>query len=203
MLTKKERLVNVLGGLNSDVVKLVTVTEQEALKKSRVTGFSTPHDLTTIKKYAVREHQFVGVNYEDMIKKLRFKEASLVAKVKKFIFGDKFKSQGTYVTPVTKNHAVFEHVKTHKQYLRSLSAIDAPVHAKYYDIVGRDITNDWKQLQEEFFTLSRSGKSQGLENPIRVNNTSLSNVKYIELERTGEVLYNELSNYTLKKLGLR
>ena len=202
MKTKREQLIDVLSGLDNEVVKIVTVTEQEALKKSRETGLPTPENLAVLKKYAVRHDQFVGTDYEKLVKKLRFKEAGFIKKVKKFIFGDGFKSQGTYTFPVTENQAVLEHTKTHKQYLRTLSAMDAPVESRYYDVDNTDVTDQWKSLQQEYFKLNYKNKSQGLDNPLRVNNTGLTNVKYIELS-DGTVIYNELSNHTLKKLGVR
>jgi len=201
MLTKQQQLVDVLSKLDNEIVRVVTVTDQKPLKKSRLTGLETPDNLIDVKKYAVREKQFVGVNYEKMVKKFRWKESSIIGKVKKFFTGDKFKSRGTYVFPVTENHAVMEHVKTHKQYFRTLSTPNSPVHSKYYDNTGNDITDQWKNLREEYFKLSYLNKSQELETPVIVNNTTLSNVKYIETE-DGIVLYNDLSKRTLGKLGL-
>jgi len=203
MQTKREQLTEVLSKLEDEMVKIVTVTSQDALKKSRETGLPTPQELTTIKKYAVRENQFIGSNYEKMVKKMRFSEAGFLGKVKKFICGDKFEAQGTYTFAVTKNGAVLEHKTTHKQYLRTLSVIDAPVDSHYYDMNNDDITELFKDLQKNYFSLPSKNKSQGLENPLRVNNTTLTNIKYIEVEDTGEVLYNELSDHTLRKLELR
>ena len=94
MNTKREQLVEVLKKLDNETIKIVTVTSQVALKKSRTTGLETPEDLREIKKYALRENLFVG-EYSKFIKKMRFKEASVIEKIKKLFTGDDFKAQVT------------------------------------------------------------------------------------------------------------
>lgn len=204
MKTKRDQLIDALSKLSNESVRMVTDTDEVANKKSRLTGDETPEELRVVQKLALRENIFIGIDYTKLIKKMRFKEASVIEKVKKVFKGDDFKAKDTYVRPITENCAVFENTKTRRQYVRGYSPNDAPVHAKYYDKNNKDITDYWKELRAEFFKKKDyKNKSQGLEDPIRVNNFSISNIKYIEREDTGEVLYNELSKTTLDKLGLR
>jgi hypothetical protein len=202
MLTKQEQLISALGSLNNAEVRVVTVTRKTPLKKSRLTKDVTPPSLVKTKKYALRDNQLIGMDYEELVKKMRFKEASLIEKVKKFFLGDEFKAQGTYTEPITDNGAVLRHKGKGTVYARTYARHDAPVLSEYYDGNDHIISSKWKELEAEYFPMKGDNKSQGLERPIRVNNTELKNMKYVENLETGEILYNDLSKRMLRKLKL-
>lgn len=199
MQTKKEMLIDRLGALKNAEVTLVTITENKANKKSRKSGEPTPSNLEIVKKYAVRREQLLAADYETIVKKRRWSEAGILDKVKKLFVGDSFEAQGTYTKPFTKNGVVLEHVETHKRYLRSLSFQDSPVESTYYDMNGNEV--DFKALRDEYFKIPGQNKSQGLEEPVIVNNFTFDNVKYIQLSN-GEVILNELTEPIMRKLKL-
>lgn len=201
LLTRREQLVDTLGNLKNAMVTVVTVTDQEALQKSRLTGSPTPENLQKVKKFAKRDEQLIGADYETVVKKLRFKEAGLIQKVKIIFTGDKFKAGETYTVRLTENGAVLQHKDKGTKYLRTLSRPDSPVKSEYYDADGSNLTETWHDLRDEYFKKAYSNKKQELEDPVIVNNTKLDNVKYIRLE-DGTVIFNELTEPILRKLGL-
>ena len=67
---------------------------------------------------------------------------------------------------------------------------------------GKDVTDQWKELQAEYFSKPSPNKSQSLENPFIVNNLTITNIKYLRLQGKGEgtVLLNDLSKAVHDKL---
>ena len=199
----KDRLIlKVLSTLKKDsVVDLVSVTEKKALKKSRLTGIPTPAHLEKVKKISFKENVHTSMTYEKLVRKMQFREKSFVNKIL-HVFSEKFEADKTYAHPITDNHVVFEHGKTKKRYIRMYLFDDVTTLNKYYDMDGKDVTDQWKELQAEYFSKPSPNKSQSLENPFIVNNLTITNIKYLRLQGKGEgtVLLNDLSKAVHDKL---
>ena len=160
----------------------VAVTTKDALKKSRKTNTATPENLSTVT--VVRACTVsLGNNYQNAVNNRRKTEGKKAD----------FKAQPTYCEPISKNLLVFKHKKIDQYYLRVYPnlARSFKTIVRYFDVNKVEITQNWRELEAEYFTLQSQNKNQGLENQVLVNNYKLENVKYL---KRGEILIDELTS---------
>jgi len=169
----------------------VAVTSQEALKKSRKTGLPTPAHLATVTCYRACTVS-LGNDYQTAVNNRLLAEGK----------DADFKAKSSYCGPVADNKLVYKHHEADKWYLRVYPNLCKSLKTvvRYFDANGTEITEQWEALREEFFKLPSTNERQGLENPIKVNNYSLENVKYL---KRGEILIDELTLEVVSIVSLR
>jgi hypothetical protein len=170
------------------------------LKKSRITGAPVPDEYTRIKKISLISHLDVGLEWEDILRKYQFSEASLWEKAK-LILGleEKVEAGTTYAVREDKHGIVRHHVKNPDQkYIRALQKKDETWRTLMFDRNGRDITDIFDKIQEEYLPI-RTPQDNPM--PFKVYTLKLEGIKYVQTS-TGAVVVNEISK-SLQKTLLR
>ena len=216
--TKKQSIVETLQKVKDEGdFQFVAETTKEALKKSRVTKEPTPERFQKVSKLLVATVR-LGSDYEKEVnKKLESegKETDFKAKgtytvpletldegLKKSIKG-LLEKLGIKLTPKT-SKIIYKHAEKEQLYVRVYPTLakNFESNSKYFDAFGAEISHEeWKKIEQEYFTLPSANKSQGLskENTIIVNNYKLEGILYLGSGDKSAI--NELTSDTLKLIG--
>ena len=190
LITKKQQVIQEVSNLDTKgLFNFVAVTTKTPLKKSRITKIITPSNLSTVTKYT-NNTVSLGNDYQKAVNNRLNKEGK-----------DKdFQTKGTYCTPISDNKMIYKHKEREVYYLRVYPNLCVSFKRviKYYDANGVDITDQWKVIEAEYFSLSSPNESQGLDKSIIVNNFKIDNVKYL---KRGDFIFNELTQEILDKLA--
>ena len=192
MKTKTESIIEWIKSLECiGCFSFVAVTTKDSLKKSRITGEATPERFKSIITYRYQTIS-CGNDYEKAVNNRLEKEGS----------NRDFSAVGTYCVPVGSGKILFKHKDKEQYYVRVYPNLCASFKTivKRLDACGNDITDQWKAIEAEYFSIHKANDNQGLDNPIIVNNYKLENVKYL---KRGEFELNELTGGILETLGLR
>lgn len=182
MASNQRQMIETLAEItDKGIFSFVAVTTKESLKKSRVTKEPTPAHLSTVT--IVRACTVsLGHDYESLVNSRLSKEGKE---------GD-FVANSSYCFPYTRNRLVFKHHEKDTFYLRVYPNIAHSFKSivRYYDANGLEITSeDFKELEKEYFAIKGKNDNQGLDDVVLVNNYKLENVKYL---KRGEIFINEL-----------
>ena len=202
--TNTDTKCNNLSQIKKDRLELVVyeqVLTQEnkgILKKSRITGAPVPDEYTRIKKINAIPHLSVGLEWEDVKRDYQFSEASLWEKAKLILgFEERDKAGHTYAAREDKNGIVRHHEKNPDQkYVRVLQKKDETWRTLVFDKNGRDITDIFDKIKEEYLP-AKTPQDNPL--PFNVFTLKLEGIKYVETS-TGKIVVNEISKNLQKQL---
>lgn len=183
-----KKLIETLNAVESKgAFGFVAVTTQEALKKSRTTKEPTPARYVTMTTYRACTVS-LGNDYEAVVNARLIKED----------LEPDFQAQATYCMPVAPNRLVYKHKNNDTYYLRVYPNLCHSFKSviRYFDAEGTELGAErWKEIQAEYFKLPSKNESQGLDNPVLVNNYKLENVKFL---KRGEIILDELTTEIIK-----
>ncbi len=154
------------------------ITEEKALKKSRIDKTPTPAHLEVIHKI-FRGTVYMGDSYQEMINKRREKEGSEAD----------FQSQATYCEPVGDNKLIWKNKNTDQLYLRVYLGYGSTMtsNIKFYDAEWNEIPmEEYREIKKKYLKLDYAQENQQLENEIVVRNYKIENV--VRLKRGEEWL---------------
>lgn len=168
-LTSEEKLAalaKMQGGL---ICNMVSLTPRAALVKSRKTKVATPENLLVV--YTLRQVTTrVGGDgaYQDGVNDRRLEENKSAD----------FKSKGTYSEQLTDNGIVRKHSKNGQLYVRTFPNDCKQIGQKrYFDANGIEMSAErFKEVEAEYLDLKGENKSQGLDDPLAVNDIKIENV---------------------------
>ncbi len=148
-------------------------TEVKTLKKSRLTSQPTPDVLLNVKKLLAATVS-LGNDYETAVNNRRIKEGSEA----------NFEAKESYCEPVGDNNIVFKHKDKEQFYLRVYPNLCKSFHTSvsFVSANGQTWTEQefYKQFSEYLPAPSKSGSTQGLNDPIQVRNYKLENIRKLK-----------------------
>ena len=217
MKTKKEAILENLRKIKgTGDFEIIAQTEKKALKKSRLTGITTPENLAVITKVTLATVS-LGNDYEKAVNeslKKEGKEANFERK------------EGGYCIPLSAiecglfeivekvlhklgisrkdrlSKVIYKHKEKDQFYVRVYPnlAKSYTSYSIYFDVGGNEIKpQEFEEIEKEYLTIKKEGTRQGLDEEVEVRNYKLENIIYLGSDKT--VFINELDEELLNKLS--
>jgi len=148
------------------------LTEEKALKKSRINKQPTPPRLQVIHKL-FRGTVWMGGDYQEMVNARREKEEK----------ENSFQSKPTYCFPVGENKLLWKHKETEQLYFRLYLGYGSTMTSeiKFFDADWKEIPLDeYREIKAQYLKLDSENLSQELTEEIKVRNYKIENVSRLK-----------------------